>query len=215
MMKVSVYNKKAENVGNVTLSGFSDAKWNPTTVSFVYEGMMRNQRRPLSHAKGRGEVRGGGKKPWRQKGTGRARHGSIRSPIWRGGGVTHGPIKNKNYGVKLNRKMKQQAFQSVLARKIKDEEIFTFESLDVSEGKTKSLVLFLENIEKKFKIKILGESGSGSIIVVVKKYPTLERAARNVPHLFVKEARSVSLVDMLNSRYILLEKEVLQNYGAV
>src|SRR6266436_4992512 len=97
-MESPLYNQQAENIGTVELSNdiFGLAA-NNDLVYQVITSQIANKRQVIAHAKGRGEVRGGGKKPWQQKGTGRARHGSIRSPIWKGGGVTHGPTKDKNY----------------------------------------------------------------------------------------------------------------------
>ena len=97
-MKVDIYNQGAEKTGTLELpKGVFGLPWNEDLVHQVAVAMQANLRVPVAHTKGRGEVAGGGRKPWRQKGTGRARHGSIRSPIWRGGGVTHGPTKGKNY----------------------------------------------------------------------------------------------------------------------
>src|SRR3989344_826748 len=107
-MKVKLYNQLGEETGSVELL---DAIFNiPLNHDLVHQAIvtqMANSREILAHAKGRGEVRGGGKKPWRQKGTGRARHGSIRSPIWKGGGVTHGPLKEKIYSKKINKKVEK------------------------------------------------------------------------------------------------------------
>src|SRR6202007_528340 len=106
IMKSPVYNIKNETVGEIDLpDSVFGAKWNPILVKQVGLAMMANARRPWAHAKGRSEVRGGGRKPWRQKGTGRARHGSIRSPLWSGGGKAHGPVKTRDFSQKINKKM--------------------------------------------------------------------------------------------------------------
>src|SRR5580704_11914592 len=97
-MEAPIYNSQGKKAGSVNLpESVFDVKWNHSLMHQVVTSMQANARTPVAHVKDRGAVRGGGKKPWRQKGTGRARHGSIRSPIWKGGGVTHGPIKDKNY----------------------------------------------------------------------------------------------------------------------
>jgi len=104
-MKIDTYNTKGARVGTTELPArIFGAKWNPALVKQVYDGERTNKRIPWAHTKGRGEVRGGGRKPWRQKGLGRARHGSSRSPIWIGGGVTHGPTNRRIYQVKINKK---------------------------------------------------------------------------------------------------------------
>src|ERR1700738_4540941 len=110
MPQASVYNIENEKIGTFELpAGMFNAPWRAALVHQVLLAQAANLRRPWAHAKGRGEVSGGGKKPWRQKGTGRSRHGSTRSPIWRHGGKAHGPSKERDYSQKVNKKMKQQA----------------------------------------------------------------------------------------------------------
>ncbi len=123
-------------------------KWRSDLVHQVVEGMRSNKRAGTADTKGRGEVRGGGRKPWKQKGTGRARHGSSRSPIWVGGGVTHGPLAEKNYKRKITRKMRAQALFSVLSKKLKDNEILFVDTLTPSDIKTKASVEVIGNLAK-------------------------------------------------------------------
>ena len=105
-MKTEIYNKEGQSSGTINLDDqLFDLKWNADLVHQVVRSMESNARQSNADTKGRGDVRGGGKKPWRQKGTGRARHGSSRSPIWVGGGVAHGPTSEKNYDKKINKKM--------------------------------------------------------------------------------------------------------------
>ena len=144
-MKADVYNLKNEVVGTVELpSAVFGAKWNATLVQQVLEAQLANARSPWAHAKDRSEVRGGGKKPWRQKGTGRARHGSTRSPIWVGGGKAHGPRNDRDYSQKVNKKMKRVALFSVLSKKAKDGEMKVFDSLMIEAPKTKSVAAALK-----------------------------------------------------------------------
>src|SRR3989344_3523977 len=104
-MDAKIYNSKGEQSGKISLpETIFGVAWNADLVHQVITSMMSNAREPIAHTKTRGEVRGGGKKPWQQKGLGRARHGSIRSPIWVGGGITHGPRNDENFSRKINKK---------------------------------------------------------------------------------------------------------------
>ena len=137
MLKLPVYNLEGEKVGETELNPkiFSE-KFRPALIWQVLTSMQANRHFPWAHTKTRGEVRGGGAKPWRQKGTGRARHGSIRSPIWRGGGVTFGPRKEKNYSKKIPKKMRRKALFSALSQKLKDGEIKIVDQWQLPEIKT-------------------------------------------------------------------------------
>src|SRR3990167_5709829 len=129
-MEAVVYNTSGAENGRVSLPDeIFDVKWNAVLDHQVVVSMQGNARAMTAHTKTRGEVRGGGKKPWRKKGTGRARHGSIRSPLWVGGGVTHGPLKEKSYERKVNKKMRIKALYTVLSRKAKDGEIILLDAL--------------------------------------------------------------------------------------
>src|SRR3990167_7958338 len=148
-MKVKLYNQVAEEVGKTELPDeVFGLKWNADLVHQVVTSQEANRRPTVAHAKGRGEVRGGGRKPWRQKGTGRARHGSIRSPIWKGGGVTHGPLKEKNYKKKINKKMAKKALFAVLSAKARDNEIIVLDDLKFSEPKTRLAAEMFAKFEK-------------------------------------------------------------------
>ena len=124
--------------------GVFAVKWNPDLVHQVTTSMRANRRAPLAHAKGKGEVSGGGKKPWKQKGTGRARHGSTRSPIWVGGGVTFGPTKERNFEKKTNKKMKIKALYSVLSKKLGEGEITVVDNFGVTKPSTKGIAEMLK-----------------------------------------------------------------------
>ena len=145
MVKVPLYNMDGKKVGEQELSAAVfgvDIK--PTVLHEAAVAHASASRQIDAHTKTRGEVRGGGKKPWKQKGTGRARHGSIRSPIWKGGGVVFGPRNTRNYEKKINRKVKQQALRMALTDKVAHDRLLVLESLTAAEYKTKIMVKMLK-----------------------------------------------------------------------
>src|SRR3990167_3847268 len=148
-MKTDLYNQSGDVIGDVNLP---DAIFGlKPKINLIHQAVVAqtaNGRKVLAHTKDRSEVRGGGKKPWRQKGLGRARHGSIRSPIWSGGGVTHGPRKEKNYAKKINKKMAKKAFYTVLSAKARDNEIIVLDDLKFAEPKTKLAAEMFSKFEK-------------------------------------------------------------------
>ncbi len=147
---IKVYNQKAETVDEVKLSDqVFGVKVNEALVHQAMVMQMANERQVLAHTKDRSEVRGGGRKPWRQKGTGRARAGSIRSPIWKGGGITFGPRKDKNFKKKINKKMKQKAMLMVLSDRVANKNLVILDQLEIGEFKTKVFDEILGGLEKK------------------------------------------------------------------
>jgi large subunit ribosomal protein L4 len=148
-METKIYNIQGKEAGTVKLpENIFGLPWNADLVHQVVTAMRANARGPIAHTKDRGEVRGGGKKPWAQKGTGRARHGSSRSPIWKGGGVTHGPRNDKSYTQKINKQARQKALLVTLSRKFKDGEIIFIDSLEMNAPKTKDARAMLTAISK-------------------------------------------------------------------
>jgi large subunit ribosomal protein L4 len=144
-MDAKVFTIAGKEAGSITLPAeIFGLPWNADLVHQVVTAMQANARHSTAHTKGRGEVRGGGRKPWQQKGTGRARHGSSRSPIWKGGGVTHGPTADKKYTQKVNRSMRQKALLVTLSKKYKDGQITFVDSLAFAAPKTKVAKAFLE-----------------------------------------------------------------------
>lgn len=202
-MKADIYNAENAKVGSLDLpEELFGAPWRPQLVEQVLSAQLANERRPWAHAKGRGEVSGGGKKPWRQKGTGRARHGSTRSPLWRHGGKAHGPLSTRDYSEKVNKKMKLAAVASVLSKKLKDQEIKVLDSLVLKEPKTKLASDILRRImstpkqSKKLDVLLVPASDNKNIL----------RAARNLVKTKILPADSLNVYDLLNYRYVIFEE---------
>lgn len=208
-MQVEVYNQSGNSVGKVDLSDKVFAvDMNSDLVQQVIEAQRANTRQVLAHTKDRSEVRGGGKKPWRQKGTGRARHGSIRSPIWKGGGVTFGPTKERNFKKDVNKKMKQKALFMTLSSKVKDNQLVVLEDIKLEQPKAKEAALVMSKVSKLFKNYKATKNKKDSILAVVaSKDRSLEKSFNNLPFVSLTEARNLNPVDVLKYKYLLITKD--------
>jgi len=207
-MEAKVFTKEGKESGKIKLpESLFAVKWNSNLIHEVVVSMQSNARAGTASTKGRGEVRGGGKKPWKQKGTGRARHGSRRSPIWRGGGVTHGPLSEKDYSKKINKKVRQKALCSVLSKKQSDGEMVFVESLKLLEPKTTMA---------KGIIKALA-SGTGhndmatkrknaALIVLPARDEATEKSFRNFGNLLVVQAKDMNPVDLMTYKYVVFSE---------
>ena len=218
-MELKVYNQEGKETGKIKLpAGLFDLKWNPDLVHQVMVAMQANQRKIIAHTKTRAEVRGGGRKPWRQKGTGRARHGSIRSPIWRGGGITFGPRKEKVYSQKINKKMKRKALFTALSQKARDNEILILDDLKLKNPKTKEAAAILKSLSKIKGFEKLSPAPSASrrgkknaaLILIKDKNENLKRSFRNLPGVLLNEARNLNLLDILTYKYLIFPKSSLE-----
>lgn len=205
-MKYSLYNQKAEQTRTVELA---DSVFGlPANRDLVYQvvtSQMANKRQVIAHTKGRSEVSGGGKKPWQQKGTGRARHGSIRSPIWKGGGVTHGPTKERNFKKDINKKMVQKALKVVLSAKARAGQLIIIDALEAPHGKTKGMAATMDNFKT-----VLGKLNS-VLLVMPRGSDKLYKASRNLPYLDTIEAENLNPLSVLSSTYIMLPKPALES----
>ncbi len=202
-----IYDQKGAEAGSIDLPAkVFGAKWRADLVHQVVEGMRSNKRAGTADTKGRGEVRGGGKKPWKQKGTGRARHGSSRSPIWVGGGVTHGPLAEKNYKRKISKKMRAQALFSVLSKKLKDEEIIFVDTLVIAKINTKAGAEVMQNLAKATGAKPLANSKKPRVLVALfDRNEKIEKSFRNLPQLEIVFLKNLNPLDVLNYQYLLIE----------
>lgn len=210
-MQVKLYDQNSEEIGMVDLPDrIFSVEINPNLIHQAVVSQEANARLPLAHAKGRGEVRGGGKKPWRQKGTGRARHGSIRSPIWKGGGVTHGPRKEKIYSKKINKKAKQKALFMALSSKIRDSQLIVLDSISLNESKTKKMKEIFDAVSKNLAEYKKSKKKRDSILLVQPdSNRDLIRATKNLAFAKSVRADSLNLIDVLEKKYLVLLKEAI------
>jgi len=200
-MKLDVYSPKGEKKEQINISDkLTEAKPSDKLIAQAVLANLSNLRRPIAHTKNRGEVRGGGKKPWRQKGTGRARAGSNRSPIWIGGGITFGPRNTRNFRQRLPKAMAQKAIQIALAEKIKEKKFIVISEIAFSEIKTAQMQSFLE--------KMPIEEGK-ILVILAKTNPQVELSAANLRYLKTVQIGGVKLLDILNYDYILTDKDGL------
>ncbi len=204
-METIIYTEEGKEARKFTLpESIFGLNWNADLVHQVVISEESNRRSPVAHTKDRGEVRGGGKKPWQQKGTGQARHGSRRSPIWVGGGVAHGPRKDKNFARKVNKKMKAKALYTILAKKYRDGEIIFIDSLNF-EPKTKLAKGFIDSMGKvKGLERLVTKKINKAYIATSAKEITLRRAFNNFGNITVGEMRNIHPVDILQYKYLII-----------
>lgn len=205
-LKAQVYSQAGKEVGVIALpKSVFGLPWNVDVVRQVVLGMAANKRTPVAHTKDRSEVRGGGKKPWRQKGTGRARHGSSRSPLWRGGGITFGPRNIKNYFQKLNKKMKAKALYVALSRKLRDNELVFIDRLIFTEPKTREAKKVLESLSRLSVLsEILSKKNNSVLITLPLKDSVAEKSFSNLGNVMVKEVRNLNAWFALKYKYVLI-----------
>ncbi|MFA6095176.1 MAG: 50S ribosomal protein L4 [Candidatus Paceibacterota bacterium] len=205
-LKTSVYNQNGKEVSSIELpeSVFGVA-WNADFIHQVVTSLTSSAREGAAHAKTRGEVRGGGRKPWKQKGLGKARHGSSRSPIWVGGGTTHGPRNDKNYDRKVNKKAKVKALYTVLSKKFRDGEMLFVDSLAFTEPKTKIARETLTHLsEVKGFMALKNKRNNAAYIALDTKNVAVEKSFANFSNITVAEMRNINLVDILNYKFVVI-----------
>jgi len=197
-MKIEVYNQKGEKTGETLLpKEIFDVKLGRDLMHQVLVSQMANRRQVIAHTKGRGEVSGGGKKPWAQKGTGRARHGSIRSPLWKGGGTTFGPTKETIFKKKIPSRMKRRALFMALSEKFRNNLLVVVDALKIEKLKTKLVVEILKKLPLK---------GENCLIALSEMDKDLILAARNISSVKTIQATDLNVFDLLSSKYLVLPK---------
>ena len=203
MPTVTVCNSKNEQVGEIELQ---DAVFSvPVKVHLLHEVVnmqLAKRRSGTASTKGRSEVRGGGRKPWRQKGSGRARAGTRSSPLWRGGGVTFGP-KPRDFTPKINKKIRKQALRMALSSKCKENQMVVLDGFDLSEIKTKAFVEILQAFEM-----------NSVLVVIPEQNEIVEKSARNVPHTKVLYSDGLNVYDILKYENLMLTKDVVPKIEA-
>lgn len=201
MIKINLYNQEGKVVGEATLpEAIFGLKPNTNLMHEAVVAQMAASRVRYAHVKTRGEVRGGGKKPWAQKHTGQARHGSIRSPLWRKGGVTFGPTSDASYSKKINLKKKRMALFMALASKLQSKTLFILDDLKIPTSKTKEMVNVLKNLGIDKTI----------LIILPGKDKNIYLASRNIPGTKTILVNSLSIVDILSSKYLLMPQAAIE-----
>lgn len=207
MPKIQVFDQNLKKVKDLEISdSFFNLEINDLLVSQVSDVLRANSRRTISSTKVRSEVSGGGRKPWKQKGTGRARHGSNRSPIWVGGGVTFGPNSERNFHKKINKKQKQKAFFMLIANKLRNNALIVISDINFTEPKTKNVIDILNNTE-------FNNSESVIFSTYVKK-DNLSKSVNNLPK--VGYTYRLSALDLLKYKNLIISEEyfneILNNF---
>ncbi|MCL6633450.1 MAG: 50S ribosomal protein L4 [Alicyclobacillus herbarius] len=204
MPKVTVYNMAGEQVGEIELSDkIFAAPVRPDLMHQVVLMYLNNARRGTHSTKGRSEVRGGGRKPWRQKGTGRARQGSIRAPQWKGGGVVFGP-KPREYKMKVPKKVRRAALYSALTSKVDEGKLIVLDNLELPEIKTKHVVALLRQLNLQKPLIVDAEVNEKALL-----------SARNLPDVKYVSAGGVNVYDVLRHGHLVLTRDAVEKVQEV
>ncbi len=203
-MDAIIYNAKGTESGKVTLpENVFGVAWNANLVHEVVISMQSNARAGTAHTKFRGEVAGGGKKPWKQKGTGRARHGSSRSPIWVGGGVAHGPRTEKSYAKKINKNVRAKALAVTLSKKYADGEIFFLDTFGLTEPKAKTAREVIVNLGKVMK-DLPRKRKNAALVILSARDVNTEKSLQNFGNMEVIQAKDMNPVEVLTYKYVII-----------
>ena len=217
MIKVSIYNQEGKVVGQQELNPkIFGLEIKQNLIHQTVVSILANQRHPFAHTKTRAEVRGGGKKPWKQKGTGRARAGSIRSPLWHGGGITFGPNKERNYNQKINKKVKKQVLCMCLSDKVKQKKLYVLNELKMPEIKTKKFSQIIAKLIPEYKkenftkdstsankqMPVLAKKGK-ILLALPEKDLNVIRSARNIALLRTFPITGLSILNCLKADYLI------------
>ena len=205
-MNTDIYTLKGTKSGSIDLpETLFNQPWNDALMHQVVTTMQANARTPVAHTKDRGDVSGGGKKPWRQKGTGRARHGSTRSPIWRHGGITHGPRNEKDYSKKLNKKVRNKALAIALSKKFADGEVLFVDALDFAAPKAAEAKQLLATLGGITGYEALATRRNNAALVTVPAGDgNAQKSFNNFGNVELDEVRNLNPVDVLSYKYLII-----------
>ena len=206
-IEMPIYSMKGEKVGSIALpEGIFGMPWRNDLVHQVTTAMQANARQNRANTKDRSEVSGGGKKPWKQKGTGQARHGSSRSPIWRHGGVTFGPRSERDYSEKINRKMRSGALISVLSKKVQDGEVILVDTFAFAKPSTATAKAAIAALAKGADAKYLAKKKNAALIALAAYDANAIKSFKNFGNMATEELRNLNPLDVLSHKYLILEK---------
>lgn len=206
MPQVAKYDTTGKQIGDINLAdSVFNTSVNEHAVHQVVTSQLAKIRKGTASTKTRSEVRGGGKKPWRQKGTGRARAGSIRSPLWVGGGITFGP-KPRSYDKKIPKKVKKLALRSILTDKLNNERLIVLDNLKFDQPKTSQMVELLESLKL---------DGAKVVIVIAEKDANIYLSARNIPRVKTLVVEALNAYDLLNNDYVIIANEAVEKIEEV
>lgn len=205
MPKVALYNVSGQQIGDIELSdAVFGVEVNQHVLYEVVKNQLANKRQGTQSAKTRAEVRGGGRKPWRQKGTGRARQGSIRAPQWIGGGVVFAP-KPRDYSYSVPKKVKRLAMKSALSSKVESQEIIVLDELNLTQPKTKDMANILKNIN----------SNKKALIVMAEKNENVVKSANNIPGVQTALVNTLNVYDILKYDSFIITKDAVKKVEEV
>ena len=199
MANVSVYNMQGQEVGNIDLNdAVFGVEVNENLLHMAVVQQLANNRQGTQKAKTRSEVSGGGRKPWRQKGTGHARQGSTRAPQWTGGGVVFAPVP-RDYSFKMNKKEKQAAVRSALTDRVQQNKVIVLDQLTMSEFKTKEFVKVMENLK----------AAGKTLVVMADKDEKVVKSASNIPAVKTTLTSQINVYDLMNAQTVILTKDAV------
>ncbi len=206
MPTISVYNQEGKQIGDIALSDkIFGVKPNPTLVHEVVIAEQANDRQAVASTKTRGQVRGGGKKPWKQKGTGRARQGSIRSPQWVGGGIVFGPSSERNFTVKINKKTRRKALFMILSDKVASQRFVVIDAITTAPAKTKAMASLLKKLPIDKTVLMVTPVSDAALL----------RMIRNLPNVKLTTPNAVSLLDVMNYRTLVFLKDAVPAFEKI